>query len=102
MTLGKLPVNERSPDDGMSAFNKLIAQMQETTPKTHSVINSAPTEQDILANLLGKQMKLDAHHTQPHHTGKLKRNSYFWFDSTRNPIYFSSTSRATHAGRCVI
>lgn len=49
----------------MTVFNKLLAQVQETTTKPHSVMNSAPTEQDILANLLGKQMKIEAQPPQP-------------------------------------
>lgn len=49
----------------MTVFNKLLAQVQETTPKPHSVMNSAPTEQDILANLLGKHMKIEAQLPQP-------------------------------------
>jgi hypothetical protein len=66
---GKFSSNERSSDDGMTVFNKLLAQVQETTTKPHSVMNSAPTEQDILANLLGKQMKIEA---QPHQPGIFK------------------------------
>jgi hypothetical protein len=49
----------------MTVFNKLLAQVQESTTKPHSVMNSAPTEQDILANLLGKQMKIEAQPPQP-------------------------------------
>ena len=51
----------------MTVFDKFFAQVQETKP--HSVMNSAPTEQDILANLLGKSMKIDAQQTQPNHAG---------------------------------
>lgn len=68
--LGKFSNNEKSADDGMTVFNKLLAQVQETTTKPHSVMNSAPTEQDILANLLGKHMKIDAQQSQQNHLGK--------------------------------
>jgi Nucleocytoplasmic shuttling protein for mRNA cap-binding EIF4E len=49
----------------MTVFNKLLAQVQESTTKPHSVMKSAPTEQDILANLLGKQMKIETQPPQP-------------------------------------
>lgn len=53
----------------MSVFNKLLAQVQETSSSPHMVMNNAPTEQDILANLLGDKMKIDSQ-TQQNSSGK--------------------------------
>lgn len=55
----------------MTVFNKLLAQVQETTTKPHSVMNSALTEQDIIANLLGKDMKVDAQQSQRNQHSKI-------------------------------
>jgi len=63
---------DRRQDEGLSIFNKLLAQVQDGTnvPKSQPggmVINNAPTEQDILANLLGEKinkMKIDYPPTQ--------------------------------------
>lgn len=62
----------------MTVFNKLLAQVQETATKPHSVINSAPTEQDILANLLGKHMKIDAPKSQVNHSRKYSIALYIY------------------------
>ena len=45
----------------MAVFNKFLAQVQESVPKSQVVMNNAPTEQDILANLLGNRMKIESH-----------------------------------------
>lgn len=96
LLLGKISSNEKSNDDGMTVFNKLLAQVQETTTKPHSVIDSAPTEQDILANLLGKHMKIDAQKSHTNHSRKyicdlitgaiacLKDNCYLQSNIIRN------------------
>ena len=53
----------------MAVFNKFLAQVQENNGKPHSpIIGNAPTEQDILANLLGNKMKIDNHSQQKHHS----------------------------------
>lgn len=53
----------------MTVFNKLLAQVQDSAPKPQVMMNNAPTEQDILANLLGKKMKIESH-SQPHFQSK--------------------------------
>lgn len=69
LSTGKIPSNEHNEDDGLTVFNKLLAQVQDTAVKPHAIINNAPTEQDILANLLGKQMKIDAQQSLPNNAG---------------------------------
>ena len=65
----KLSNKDRGVDDGMTVFNKLLAQVQDSAPKPQVMMNNAPTEQDILANLLGKKMKIEPH-SQPQFQSK--------------------------------
>jgi len=59
---------DRNSDDGMSVFNKFLAQVQENSVKPHvPVIENAPTEQDILANVFGHKMNIDNHSQSKHH-----------------------------------
>lgn len=51
----------------MDVFNKLLAQVQDSSEKPHAVMSNAPTEQDILANLLGNKMKMEPTHSHPNH-----------------------------------
>ena len=67
--LVKLSNKERAVDDSMTVFNKLLAQVQDSAPKSQVMMNNAPTEQDILANLLGKKMKIEPH-SQPQFQSK--------------------------------
>lgn len=68
---GHSKAKERSTDDGMAVFNKLLAQVQEGAPKPRAMMGNAPTEQDILANLLGNKMKMDSHPHQQNQQGEL-------------------------------
>lgn len=64
-----MSTKDRNNDDSMSVFNKFLAQVQENSVKPHApVIENAPTEQDILANVFGHKMKID-NHSQPKHHG---------------------------------
>ena len=65
----KLSNKDRGADDSMTVFNKLLAQVQDSAPKSQVMMNNAPTEQDILANLLGQKMKIESH-SQPRFQGK--------------------------------
>ena len=62
--VGQFKKKDRNTDDGMDVFNKFLSQVTETAPKPHSMMSNAPTEQDILANLLGNKMKMDSHPNQ--------------------------------------
>ena len=81
----KLSNKDRSMEDGMTVFNKLLAQVQDSAPKSQVVMNNAPTEQDILANLLGNKMKIESQPKQPNFARKY--SAYYCLVISRARIY---------------